>query len=134
MSDVASRQFVIDGARITGIAALYDELNRVFMADEDWRLGESLDALNDMLFGGYGALAGIDAATIVWRDAEASRAALGVAATEHLLRARLPERSHFNNAPITAQLDALSAGHGTTYFDIVLQVFGEHPNINLVLG
>lgn len=126
--------FVIEGARITDIASLYDELNRVFMVGEDWRLGESLDALHDMLFGGYGALAGAATPTIIWRDAEASRAALSVAATVELLRARLPEQSHFNNAPIAAQLDALAAGHGTTYFDIVLQVFAEHPNITLVLA
>lgn len=125
---------VIDGAGITGIASFYDELNRVFMAGETWRLGESLDALNDMLFGGYGALAGVAVATVTWRDAEASRAALGVPATEQLLRARMAGRSHFNNTLIAAHLDALAAGHGTTYFDIVLQVFAEHPRITLILA
>lgn len=126
--------FVIEGARITGIASFYDELNRVFMAGEDWRLGDSLDALNDMLFGGYGALAGAGAATVTWRDADTSRAALGIAATESFLRARMAERSHFNNVPIAEQLDALVAGHGTTYFDIVMQVFADHPDITLVLA
>jgi hypothetical protein len=50
----------LDGRRITGIPSFYDEVNRVFMADESWTLGPSLDALDDLLYGGYGALHGAD--------------------------------------------------------------------------
>lgn len=56
----------IEGASINDIASLYVEINRVFMADEDWQLGASLDALDDLLHGGYGALAGHAIATVVW--------------------------------------------------------------------
>lgn len=42
----------IEGASINDIASLYVEINRVFMADEDWQLGASLDALDDLLHGG----------------------------------------------------------------------------------
>ena len=45
----------LDGRLIHDIASFYDEINRVFMAGEDWQLGPSLDALDDMLRGGYGA-------------------------------------------------------------------------------
>lgn len=67
----------IEGASINDIASLYVEINRVFMADEDWQLGASLDALDDLLHGGYGALAGHAIATVVWRDIAHSRDALG---------------------------------------------------------
>lgn len=49
------RILTIDGAQINGIEDFYAEINRVFMAQENWQLGASLDALDDMLYGGYGA-------------------------------------------------------------------------------
>lgn len=51
------------------------------MADEDWQLGPSLDALDDLLYGGHGALAGHATATVLWKDIACSRAALAVEVT-----------------------------------------------------
>ncbi|WP_245934150.1 hypothetical protein [Branchiibius hedensis] len=50
----------IDGARIHTIDDFYAEMNRLVMAGEDWQLGSSLDGLNDLLYGGIGALVGDD--------------------------------------------------------------------------
>ena len=72
---------VIEGGNVHGIASFYDEINRVFMPDETWKLGASLDALDDMLRGAYGAAAGRHAVLLVWRDMEKNRADLGVDAT-----------------------------------------------------
>ncbi|WP_103098086.1 barstar family protein [Novosphingobium guangzhouense] len=121
--------FTIDGAAITGIAALYAQINAVFMADEDWKIGESLDALNDLLHGGFGAIAGADAVTIRWKDIARTRAALGAEATADLLRQRSATRTMFNGARIADQLAALEAGGGVTYFDIVMDIFADHPAI-----
>jgi len=55
----------IEGAAINDIPSLYAEINRVFMAGENWQLGPSLDALDDLLHGGYGVLAGHDRATVI---------------------------------------------------------------------
>ncbi|HUD30197.1 MAG TPA: barstar family protein [Novosphingobium sp.] len=126
--------FVIEGRAVTGISAFYDEINRVLMAGEDWRLGESLDALNDLLHGGYGALAGGGPVTLVWRDMDASRAALGRAATLAHLRGRMPDRTMFNGAPIAGQVEELEAGRGTTYFDIVMDILADHPRITVMPG
>ena len=55
----------LDGCRIRDIPSFYDEINRVFMAGEDWRLGPSLNALDDMLRGGYGALKDAEEAQVI---------------------------------------------------------------------
>src|SRR2546427_65986 len=86
----------IEGSAIHDIGSLHAELNRVFMASEDWQLGPNLDALDDLLHGGYGALAGHDQVTLVWRDIAHSRAALGVDATRRWLQAKLDGTGHFN--------------------------------------
>lgn len=125
---------VLAGSAINDIPSLYAELNRVFMADEDWQLGHSLDALDDMLYGGYGVLAGHESATLVWQDIEHARSALGVEATRAWLKGKLEGNGTFNGGAIADQLQALDAGGGKTYFQIVMEIFAAHPQITLVRG
>lgn len=122
----------IEGAAIGDIPSLYAEINRVFMTGEDWQLGPSLDALDDLLYGGYGALAGHATATVVWRDIEHSRASLGVDATLAWLDAKLEQPGTFNADAISRQRAALARGNGQTYFEIVMEIFAVHPRIRLV--
>jgi RNAse (barnase) inhibitor barstar len=130
-SAMRSLSLLIDGSAIYDIASFYAEINRVFMADEDWQLGLSLDALDDLLYGGYGALAGHAAARVHWKDIAHSRAALGVSATKAWLQGKRSQLGTFNIDAIDAQLDALERGTGQTYFDIVMDIFAAHPNVRL---
>ncbi|MBD9478849.1 barstar family protein [Pseudoxanthomonas sp. PXM02] len=127
-----TRTLTLDGARIHDIPSFYDEINRVFMQDVDWTLGPGLDALDDLLYGGYGALDGDAPVTLVWTHFAASRNALGVEATRQYLLAKLAQPERFNAARFQRELDALDAGAGQTYFDIVLEIIAAHPNITLV--
>lgn len=49
-----SKRLIILGKRIHDIPSFYDEVNPVFMKNETWSHGHSLDAFNDMLYGQYG--------------------------------------------------------------------------------
>jgi hypothetical protein len=124
----------IVGSNVRDIASFYDEINRVFMADEDWRLGESLDALDDMLWGGYGAIAGEEHVSLIWEDMESCRSVLGVAAMRAHLLGKLEQPEVFDGAAIGRQLEELEAAGAPTYFDIVLEIIAEHRNVNLVPG
>lgn len=123
----------IDGSRIRDIASFYAEIDRVFMTGVDWTLGHSLDALDDMLHGGYGALHGDAPVRVVWTQSEASRAALGLLATRAWLQAKLDAPGPFDRVRLGRELAALEAGNGTTFFEIVLAIFATHPNITLEL-
>lgn len=122
---------VLDGARFDDIAGFYAEINRVFMADEDWQLGPSLDALDDLLYGGYGVARDAQAVQLTWLQFEKSRQALGVAATRGWLQAKLAQPGHFNTDGVQRQLQALQAG-GPTYFDIVQEILAGHPHITVL--
>ncbi|WP_312706174.1 barstar family protein [Stenotrophomonas sp.] len=124
----------IDGSAIRDIPSFHAEINRVFMSGEDWQLGPSLDALDDLLYGGYGALAGHATATVLWRDIERSRVALGVEATLAWLEAKLQQPGTFNADLIGRQRAALERGEGQTYFEIIMEIFAGHPRIRLVPG
>jgi len=121
-------RFRIDGAAIHGIDDLYEQLDALLMADEEWRLGPSLDALHDVLHRFDRA-----PAAFVWTDHAHSRAALGVDATRRWLQGKLDPTGRFDQARIRADLDALEAGTGATYFELVLEVFAQHPAIALEL-
>ncbi|TDK29188.1 barstar family protein [Luteimonas terrae] len=120
----------LEGTRIHDIASFYDEVNRVFMADEDWQLGHSLDAFDDLLYGGYGALDGDAPVTLVWTAFERGREALGAGTTRAWLHSKR-DSGRYDSARMQRELDALDAGTGPTYFDIVLEIITAHPNIAL---
>ncbi len=122
----------IAGVDIYDIPSFYAEINRVLMANEDWKLGESLDALDDMLRGGYGALRGDEPVRLVWEDIELSRTGLGFTATCAYLQAKLERPDRYDVDRIDRQLSALKAGTGQTYFEIILDIIADHPNIELV--
>jgi hypothetical protein len=123
---------VLEGGAMKDIAGLYAEINRVFMVGEDWQLGQSLDALDDMLYGGYGVLAGHATATVIWNDIAHSREALGLEATRKWLEGKLDAGNTFNTTLVSDQLRALVEGEGQTYFQIVMSIFAAHPQWTLV--
>lgn len=127
------RTIEIDGAAVHGIPSLYAELNRVFMPDEEWTLGESFDALDDLLYGGFGVLDGPEPVRVVWRRADVAREALGVEATREHYRAKLVRPEVYSAATAQRALDALESGVWETYFELVVRVFRDHRNIELVL-
>ena len=128
------KQLIIQGSSIHGIASFYKEINRVFMADEQWDLAESLDALDDLLYGGFGAARGATALEITWLDMEVSRLSLGYEETRRYYLEKLRPGSPFNKALFSEKLKALDNSEGKTYFDLVMEVFLSHPLISVVSG
>lgn len=127
------KEYRIDGAEVQGIADLYEQFNCELMADEDWRLGQSLDGLNDVLYRVDGEVRAGQPATFVWTNHAHSREALGSDATQRWLQSKLSQPNSFNQQRIQADLDDLQNGAGKTYFELILEVFADHPLINLQL-
>jgi len=50
------KSLFIEGDHISDIASFYKEINRVFMQNENWKIGSTLDALDDLLYGSYGEI------------------------------------------------------------------------------
>lgn len=126
-------KFEINGNSILDISSFYEEVNRLFMEGEDWQLGNSLDALNDLLYGGYGTLREHEEVEVVWLNSEMSREALGLETTKTFYQNKLNPESPFDKPYIRSKLEELEEGKGQTYFEIILEIFAEHPNIKLTL-
>lgn len=126
-------KFEINGNSILDIPSFYEEINRVFMVGEDWTLGESLDAFNDLLYGGYGTLKNHEEVEVVWLNSEMSREVLGLETTKNFYLNKLNPESLFDKPYIRSKLAELEEDKGQTYFEIILEIFSEHPNIKLTL-
>lgn len=122
----------IDGAAVHDIPSFYDEVNRVFMTGVEWRLGPSLDALDDLLYGGYGAIDGAEEVRIVLGDDRRLRDVLGVGETRRYLLGKLARPDVFDAEVFERRLRELEAGTGPTYYDTVREVLAGHPNILVV--
>lgn len=126
------KTLVLHGDRIHDVASFYDEVNRVMMAGETWTLAASLDALDDLLYGNYGAISGDEPVSLIWLGFEHSRSALGVDATRQGLLQKLEQPTRYDSARIRQSLARLDAGDGQTYFDTVLEIIASHSNITLL--
>jgi len=125
--------FIIDGHHIQDIASFYAEINRVFMEGEDWKISNSLDAFNDLLHGGFGKLMEVDRPHFVWMAAERSKKVLGYEATEQYYLEKLAYGPPYNTVLFEQKLTDLRRGSGQTYFEILIEIIAEHPDIVLEL-
>ena len=126
------KQITIDGSSINDIASFYEEINRVFMTGESWKLGHSLDAFDDLLYGGYGALQGVQSVELLWYNMEHSRKALGYQTTRIYYLDKLKPGSPYNRKLFEEKLAALEAGTGETYFDSIMAIIADHPTIKVI--
>lgn len=127
------KKIIINGKSIKDIATFYEEINRVLMSEEDWNIGNSLDAFNDLLYGGFGGIHGDEPITLVWLDLNESREALGYQVTRFYYEEKLKPDSPFNKKMFKEKLAALEYGTGETYFEIIVSIIYAHENIELDL-
>ncbi len=127
--DSRTPQFTVDGACFETLDGAAAEFTRALGFTTPWE--GSLDALNDLLYGGFGTPR--EGFVLVWRAADLSRERLGVAATLAWLDARIGRGLPYDVALITARREALVRGEGQTLFDVIVEIIGEHPEIELRL-
>ena len=104
------------------------------MSEEDWKLGNSLDALDDLLYGGFGAIKDAANVEIEWLKSDESKTALGYDVTKAYYLQKLEPGSPFNKDLFKEKLAALENGTGETYFDLIINVINDHANVKLILS
>ena len=126
------KHLVIEGKNISNIKTFYQEINRVFMQHENWKIGESLDALNDLFCGGFGEIKGKENIRLIWENFEENKKALGLEMTKNFYESKLKSPEIFNTDFIKEKIEALQNGNGQTYFEIIAEIIAEHSNIKLI--
>ena len=112
---------VIDGSRFSDLDGFAHELSRL-LDGYTWR--GNLDALNDVLRGGYGTPDG--GWVLSWTSSDVSRAALGHQETARRLERLLPRVHPSNRSDVEARLADARRGEGPTLFDEIVAIIREH--------
>ena len=126
------KKIIIEGKNINNIETFYEEVNRVFMSDEHWKIAQSLDALNDMLYGSFGEIKGKEKIQLIWKDIEKNQKSLGFQTTLEFYQNKLKSPEVFNRKFILTKIDELQNGVGLTFFEIVLEIISDHDDIILI--
>ncbi len=71
------KKFVLDGDRFFDMEGFYNEIDRLLTKDLDWQTGHNLNALNDLLRGGFGVHEYGEPILIKWKHFDKSKADLG---------------------------------------------------------
>ena len=115
---------VINGGHFSDLEGFYEEISRLFMKEEDWKVG-TLDGFDDILYG-------INS-DITWKDSKKSNEDLGFDLTKEFYENKIKIGKPFNVQLIQQKLDDLIAGNGQTLFEILVEIIESHENIQLIL-
>lgn len=126
------KKIIIEGKNINNIETFYEEVNRMFMSQENWKIAQSLDAFNDMLYGSFGEIKGKEKIQLIWKDIEQNQKSLGFETTLGFYQNKLKSPEIFNRKFVLSKIDELHNGVGPTFFEIVLEIISDHDNITLI--
>lgn len=126
------KKIIIEGKNINNIETFYQEVNRVFMSQVNWKIAQSLDAFNDMLYGSFGEIKGKEKIQLIWKDIEENQKSLGFQTTLEFYQNKLKSPQIFNRKFVLSKIDELHHGVGLTFFEIVSEIISDHDNIILI--
>lgn len=132
-----TKEYVINGSKITSLDAFYDEVSRVLIPGHKW--GRNLDAFDDILSGELGTPA--DGFILKWSQSAISKANLGYAETSKYLEEKLRRCHPSNRESVRVELANARAKAGPTLFDWLVEIIRDHgpggeqaeDNVRLVL-
>jgi histidinol-phosphatase len=114
--------YVIDGEKFHTLEEFYHEIGNVLIPGVKW--GHNLDALNDILRGGYGLPEG--GFVLHWKNSAVSKQRLGHPETIRQLEHQLHKCHPSNRSAIQQDLKQAHAGHGSTVFDWIVELIRSH--------
>lgn len=129
---ILMKKIIIEGKNINNIETFYEEVNRVFMLHENWKIAQSLDAFNDLLYGSFGEIKGKEKIQLIWKDMEQNQKSLGFQTTLEFYQNKLQSPEIFNHKFVLSKINELHNDVGFTFFEIVLEIIANHDNIMLI--
>ena len=102
------------------------------MSQENWKIAQSLDAFNDLLYGSFGEIKGKEKIQLIWKDIEKNQKSLGFQTTLEFYQTKLKSPEIFNQNFVINKINELQNGVGLTFFEIVLEIIANHDNIMLI--
>lgn len=99
------KEFIIDGNNFSNEKEFYDEIYKKFTRNLDLSTGHNLNAINDILRGGFEVYEYEEPVKIVWKNFEKSQ----------------------------KELDSIKISNDRTLLSAIMEIFKDHKHIELVL-
>lgn len=116
------REYIVDGALFGTLEEFAAHFSKRVLGEYEWR--GNLDALNDILRGGFGTPN--EGFVLLWKNSDISRQRLGYGETATVLERRLGTCHPSNRAQIEAALAEARRGTGPTVFDWLVEILHDH--------
>ena len=68
-----TKRIEIDGNKFSNLNEYYSEIENKLTQNQDWKKGWNLDALNDILGGGFGVFEYGESVSISWKNSQKSK-------------------------------------------------------------
>ena len=125
------RKIEIDGNKFSNLAEFYDEIESKLTSGLNWKIGRNLNALDDVLGGGFGIHEMDENIEVVWLNSEKSKSDLGWRETISYVQKKL-ETCHPTNKPdVKSDLKDAESKKGQTLYEIIAELISEKRNIKL---
>ncbi len=116
------RIIIIDGNKFSNLQEFFDEMDRLLTKDLTWQAGRNLDALNDLLRGGFGVHEYGEPLAIHWISADKSKLNLGYDATVKYYKNMLACCHPTNRASVYHKLKMAKQHKGKTLMDMIAEI------------
>jgi RNAse (barnase) inhibitor barstar len=77
LGGINTKTITINANQFSSLSGFYDEIKRKLTKDLDWEIGRNLDALSDILLGGFGVHEYGEPIFLIWENSEKSKIELG---------------------------------------------------------
>ncbi len=123
----------INGNNFSEIEGFYDEAYSVLTSGLTWEVAHNLDALNDILYGGFGAFNADEEIILIWNNFEKSRKDLGREPSIAYYERRAADLTGSRAAYFQNLADELKAGRGETLIDTITSIIQDKERIEFII-
>jgi RNAse (barnase) inhibitor barstar len=116
------REFTINGKDFDDLEGFYCEIDKILTKDLAWKTGHNLDALNDLLRGGFGVHEYGEPIKLIWKNFSKSRADFGYAATIKYFEAMLEYCHPSNRGNVAEALASAKLNRGDTLLNMIVNI------------
>ena len=127
------KKFVLDGLNFNSLDSFYDEVEKVLTKNLDWKIGRNFNALDDILWGGFGAFEDEEPIDLIWKNSNKSKDDLGYHETIRELQESLKECNNPDKSAIEKKIEDVKNKTEPTIFESLIELIIEHENVNLIL-
>ena len=121
----------IDGNKFSNLNEFYDEIELKLTNGLDWKIGRNLDALNDVLDGGFGVHEINENIELIWLNSGKSKSDLGWNETILYLKEKLKKCHPTNKPSVKSDLKDAESRKGQTLYEIITELINDKPNTKL---